>query len=222
MIKIAPSLLSADFSTIADQIGVVERAGADYLHLDVMDGRFVPNLTWGPKIIGDLRRLSALPFDAHLMIVEPERYLEQFREAGADIITVHLEACVHLQRVVAQIRSLGAKAGVALNPSTPVALLADVIGDLDLVLVMSVNPGFGGQSFLPVALKKLREARELIDAFNPGCELEVDGGVGAQNIGAVVAAGAGVIVMGSSIFGASDPGAELRALRARAESPGPR
>lgn len=222
MIKIAPSLLSADFSTIADQIGAVERAGADYLHLDVMDGRFVPNLTWGPKIIGDLRHLTRLPFDAHLMIVEPERYLEQFREAGADIITVHLEACVHLQRVVAQIRSLGVKAGVALNPSTPVALLEDVIGDLDLVLIMSVNPGFGGQSFLPVALKKLREARELIDEFNPGCELEVDGGVGAQNIGEVVAAGAGVIVMGSSIFGASDPGAELRALRARAESPAPR
>ncbi len=220
MIKIAPSLLSADFSTIAAQIGALERAGADYLHLDVMDGRFVPNISWGPKIIGDLRRLTRLPFDVHLMIVEPERYLEQFREAGADIITVHLEACVHLQRAVTQIRSLGAKAGVSLNPSTPVALLEDVIGDLDLVLVMSVNPGFGGQSFLPVALRKLSEARELIDEGNPSCALEVDGGVGRENIRDVVAAGADVIVMGSSIFGASDPAAELRALRSLAETPG--
>lgn len=214
MIKIAPSLLSADFSTIAEQIGAVERAGADYLHLDVMDGRFVPNITWGPKIIGDLRGLSPLTFDAHLMIVEPERYLEQFREAGADVITVHQEACVHLQRTLAHIRSLGAKAGVALNPSTPVDSLQDVIGDLDLILVMSVNPGFGGQSFLPIALRKLREARELIAAENPSCELEVDGGIGRANIREVVDAGANVIVMGSSIFGAKDPGAELRALRA--------
>lgn len=214
MIKIAPSLLSADFSTIAEQIGAVERAGADYLHLDVMDGRFVPNITWGPKIIGDLRGLSPLTFDAHLMIVEPERYLEQFREAGADVITVHQEACVHLQRTLAHIRSLGAKAGVALNPSTPVDSLQDVIGDLDLILVMSVNPGFGGQSFLPIALRKLREARALIAAENPSCELEVDGGIGRANIREVVDAGANVIVMGSSIFGAKDPGAELRALRA--------
>jgi len=217
--KIAPSLLSADFSKIAEHIGAVERAGANYLHLDVMDGRFVPNITWGPKIIGDLRHLTRLPFDAHLMIVEPERYLDQFHEAGADIITVHLEACIHLQRTVTHVRSLGARAGVALNPSTPVALLEDVIGDLDLVLIMSVNPGFGGQSFLPIALKKLREAREMIDEFNPGCELEVDGGVGRENVREVVAAGADVLVMGSSIFGASDPGAELRALRALAEAP---
>jgi ribulose-phosphate 3-epimerase len=179
-----------------------------------MDGRFVPNITWGPKIIGDLRRLSALTFDAHLMIVEPERYVDQFREAGADIITVHVEACVHLQRTLAHVRALGAKAGVALNPSTPVASLQDVIGDLDLILVMSVNPGFGAQSFLPVALRKLREARALIDAENPSCELEVDGGVGRENLREVVAAGANVIVMGSSIFGAADPGAELRVLRA--------
>jgi ribulose-phosphate 3-epimerase len=219
MIKIAPSLLSADFSQIAAQIALVESAGADYLHLDVMDGRFVPNITWGPKIIGDLRHLSKLPFDAHLMIEEPDRYVADFRKAGADIITVHVEACVHLQRVVALVRSLGAKAGVAINPSTPVEMLQDVIGDIDLVLVMSVNPGFSGQTFLPNTLKKLRAARALIDTRNPACELEVDGGVGRKNIGAVVAAGARVIVMGSSIFGAADPAGELRALRKLAEAP---
>jgi len=219
MIKIAPSLLSADFSQIAAQIALVESAGADYLHLDVMDGRFVPNITWGPKVIGDLRHLSKLPFDAHLMIEEPDRYVADFRKAGADIITVHFEACVHLQRVVALVRSLGAKAGVSINPSTPVEMLQDVIGDIDLVLVMSVNPGFSGQTFLPNTLKKLRAARALIDTRNPACELEVDGGVGRENIGAVVAAGARVIVMGSSIFGAADPAGELRALRKLAEAP---
>jgi ribulose-phosphate 3-epimerase len=215
-IDIAPSLLSADFARIAEQIEEVERGGADFLHLDVMDGRFVPNLTWGPKIISDLRRLSSLTFDAHLMIVEPEKYVDEFRVAGADIITFHYEATPHAQRLLTHIRSLGAKAGIAICPQTPVSMLQDIIEDCDLVLIMSVNPGFGGQSFIPHSLAKLREARALIDERKPGCILEVDGGVGAANIRTVVDAGARAIVMGSSIFGTSDPTATVRAMRALA------
>ena len=213
--KIAPSLLSADFADIAAQIALVEAAGADELHLDSMDGRFVPNLTWGMKIVADLRRLTKLPFDCHLMIEEPERYVEAFRGAGADIITFHYEATPHQHRLLRFIRSLGAKAGVAINPGTPCAMLADLLEEADRILVMSVNPGFGGQSFIERALTKIAEVRALLDVRNPACEIEVDGGIGLENIERAVSAGANVLVAGNSVFGARDPQAVLRDMRAR-------
>ena len=217
-IKIAPSLLSADFADIADQIRMVESGGADELHLDSMDGVFVPNFTWGMKIVADLRKLTRLPFDCHLMIVEPEKYVDAFREAGADVITFHYEATAHQHRLLRHVREIGAKAGIAINPGTPVAMLVDLIEEIDRVLVMSVNPGFGGQSFIERALAKVSEVRAVLDDRNPRCEIEVDGGVGLENAERAVQAGADVLVAGNSVFGAEDPPETLRALRRRIDA----
>jgi ribulose-phosphate 3-epimerase len=214
-VRLAPSILSADFSRIADQIVSAERGGADMFHLDTMDGRFVPNISWGPKIVADLRKLTRLPFDAHLMIEEPERYVDRFVEAGCDFVTFHYEATPHAHRLLQHIRSAGAKAGIAINPQTPVDMLKDVALEADLVLVMSVNPGFGGQPFIDHALAKLEQARELLDIINPQCELEVDGGIGSANIERARDSGATILVAGSSVFESADPAAAVRALRER-------
>jgi ribulose-phosphate 3-epimerase len=217
-VKLAPSLLSADFADIANQIRIVEAAGADALHLDSMDGRFVPNFTWGPKIVGDLRKLTGLTFDCHLMIVEPEKYVDAFRAAGADVITFHYEATPHAHRLLQHLRSIGARAGIGINPQTPSALLVDLIEECDQILVMSVNPGFGGQAFIERALVKLRELRALIDERNPDCDLEVDGGIGIENIERAVEAGATMLIAGSSVYGAPDPAQALRDMRRRIDA----
>ena len=211
MVKIAPSILSADFAALGDDIERVEGGGADQLHVDVMDGRFVPNLTIGPVVVAAIHKRTRLPLDVHLMIVEPERFVAEFVAAGADMVTVHAEACPHLQRTLAQIRELGAKAGVALNPSTPPDALRYVLDDLDLVLIMSVNPGFGGQAFIPGAHRKIREVKALLG--DRPVEVSVDGGVKAGLAKSLVQDGATTLVAGSAIFGAADPAAAVRALR---------
>ncbi|MFN4256463.1 MAG: ribulose-phosphate 3-epimerase [Saprospiraceae bacterium] len=211
---IAPSVLAADFTRLADDFEMVNRSEADWFHLDVMDGRFVPNITFGPFVIEAMQRLARKPLDVHLMIVEPEKYIEQFRRAGAHVITVHAEACPHLHRTVHQIRETGALAGVALNPSTPVSVLEDIIEDIDLVCIMSVNPGFGGQKFIYRTLPKVRQLRELIDTRNANVLIEIDGGVGLQNAESLLQAGADVLVAGSSVFGAKDPLATISQMKA--------
>ena len=206
---VAPSLLASDFTHLADVIDLVNRSEADWFHCDVMDGRFVPNISFGMFIIDQIRQLAKKPLDVHLMIEEPERYVEAFREAGADYITVHYEACTHLHRVVHQIKEAGACAGVALNPHTSVSLLEDLLEDIDLVLIMSVNPGFGGQKFIYRTIPRVRQLREMIAIHNASVLIEVDGGVGLQNAEKLLQAGADVLVAGSSIFKAEDPAAAI-------------
>jgi len=213
-VRIAPSILSADLACLARAVAEVVEAGADWIHVDVMDGHFVPNLTVGMPIVAALRRVTRLPLDVHLMIEAPERYLEAFARAGADRLIVHVEACPHLHRVIQGIRGLGLRAGVALNPATPLSALEEILPDVDQVLIMTVNPGFGGQAFIERMLEKVRRARRMIDALGRPIELEVDGGVGPENAPALVEAGATVLVAGASIFDAPEGPAEaLRRLR---------
>jgi ribulose-phosphate 3-epimerase len=204
MIKLAPSILSADFARLGEQIDEVARAGADYIHVDVMDGHFVPNITIGAPVVAAIRPVTSLPLDVHLMIEHPERYISDFVNAGADIITVHVEACPHLQSTIQLIKELGARAGVSLNPATPIGALEEFIPHMDLILIMSVNPGFGGQSFIPETLPRIANMRKILDDRRLSAELEVDGGINADNAPDIVKAGADVLVAGNSVFRAEE------------------
>ncbi|RMG78409.1 MAG: ribulose-phosphate 3-epimerase [Bacteroidetes bacterium] len=211
---VAPSVLAADFTRLKAEFDLVNNSPADWFHLDVMDGRFVPNISFGMFIVGFMKQMAQKPLDVHLMIVEPEKYIEQFRAAGADLITVHYEACPHLHRVVQQIKHTGAKAGVALNPHTPVSLLEDILCDIDLVCLMSVNPGFGGQKFIPHTYVKVRKLREMIARAGCNTRIEIDGGVGLNNADQLIEAGADVLVAGSSVFKADNPLEAIKKLKA--------
>jgi ribulose-phosphate 3-epimerase len=214
-VHIAPSLLSADFGRLADEIRMCEAGGADWIHVDVMDGRFVPNLTFGTKAIEVARRTTTLPIDVHLMVVKPEGYFDDFAAAGANVLTIHPEVSPHLHRQLARIRELGCQAGAALNPSTPLSAVSEVVLELDLLLIMTVNPGFGGQQFIEEGVDKVRRARQMLDAGRSSARLEVDGGINRDTIARVWRAGADTFVAGNAIFGAPDPRAEIGVLRAR-------
>lgn len=218
-LKIAPSILTADFGNLAAAVEAATNGGADYMHLDVMDGRFVPNISFGPKIVETVRAVTKLPLDVHLMIEEPDRYLAEFATAGANLLTVHAEACVHLHRTVQRITELGCRVGIAINPATPVEMMREIVPFVDMILVMSVNPGFGSQRFIETSTSKLRRMRKLLDELNPLCDLEVDGGVDVHNIDDVVRSGANVIVVGTAVFNSRNtPGANIAALRKAASS----
>lgn len=212
-VRISPSILAGDFAHLADAVASVEAGGADFVHVDVMDGHFVPNITIGVPVVAALKRVTHVPLDVHLMISDPDRYLEDFVDAGAAMLTVHAEVLPHLHRTLTRIRELGARAGVAINPSTPVEMIRDVAREMDLLLIMSVNPGFGGQSFIPHSIEKVAAARELLTRARSTAVISVDGGVDGTNAAALVAAGASILVAGSSVFGAADPAEATRALR---------
>ena len=219
MNMIAPSILSADFSRLGEEIAAVEAAGADWIHIDVMDGHFVPNITIGPAVVASLRKTTRLPFDVHLMIENPERYIDDFARAGADWITVHVEAAHHLHRTVGIIRERGLKAGVSLNPATPLSLVEPILPDVDLLLMMTVNPGFGGQKFIERSIPRIAEARQMIRTVAPEVILEVDGGVSLKNIRTIADAGAEVLVAGSAVFGSNDYAATIGAMKALLAAP---
>jgi ribulose-phosphate 3-epimerase len=212
-VRIAPSLLSANFARLADDVAMCEAGGADWLHIDVMDGRFVPNLTFGAKVIETVRKLTRLPLDVHLMVVEPEKYFDDFAAAGASGLTIHVEAAPHLHRQLTRIKEIGCSAGVALNPATPLEAVKEIVPELDLLLVMTVNPGFGGQEFIPYSVDKIARARELLDSAGSDARLEVDGGISRATIADVHAAGADTFVAGHAIFSARNPKEEIEALR---------